>query len=240
MAPEIKLIFQLAASGMMVHLTNSMFSSSIPTSDDIFRQNPELMKEINKAAINSMRDTKPGFTGFMNDVVPQTKSGGGPPPAINTQDLPNPRTTQSMFPDTQMTSRPDLDAARNNSTVNSNFSMLDDASDRIIQQNTPKQGRPEMKGPGDITGLLSGLKSKKTSKTFGQPQITTKPVNTPPMRSTKEVTIPKIDDVKINDDTGSTVSISELKELQMEGKTPRRTKNRSRNNSDKNIVSLDI
>ena len=30
MAPEIKLIFQLAASGMMVHMTNTMFKSAMP------------------------------------------------------------------------------------------------------------------------------------------------------------------------------------------------------------------
>ena len=35
MAPELKLLFQLAGSGIMVHMTNTMFKSSMPGMDDI-------------------------------------------------------------------------------------------------------------------------------------------------------------------------------------------------------------
>ena len=38
MAPEIKLLFQLAGSGIMIHMTNTMFKSSMPGMDDIMRQ----------------------------------------------------------------------------------------------------------------------------------------------------------------------------------------------------------
>jgi len=67
MAPEIKFIFQLAASGMMIHMTNTMFKSSIPGMDDIMRQNPDLMSQFTKAAVNSMENTTPGLGNFMND-----------------------------------------------------------------------------------------------------------------------------------------------------------------------------
>ena len=30
MAPEIKLLFQLASSGIMIHMTNTMFKSALP------------------------------------------------------------------------------------------------------------------------------------------------------------------------------------------------------------------
>jgi len=67
MAPEIKILFQLAASGMMIHMTNTMFKSSIPGMDDIMRQNPDLMSQFTKAAVSSMENTTPGLGNFMND-----------------------------------------------------------------------------------------------------------------------------------------------------------------------------
>jgi hypothetical protein len=67
MAPEIKFLFQLAASGMMIHMTNTMFKSSIPGMDDIMRQNPDLMSQFTKAAVSSMENTTPGLGNFMND-----------------------------------------------------------------------------------------------------------------------------------------------------------------------------
>ena len=69
MAPEIKLLFQLGASAMMVHMTNTMFKSSMPGMDDIMRQNPELMQHFTQAAVNTMGETNPGFSGFMNEYM---------------------------------------------------------------------------------------------------------------------------------------------------------------------------
>lgn len=63
-APEIKLMMMVGGSGMMFHLTNSMFKSVMPNVNDVMRQNPDLM------------------TNMMNAVT-KTMSGGGsglPPP----------------------------------------------------------------------------------------------------------------------------------------------------------------
>ena len=73
MAPEIKFLFQLAASGMMIHMTNTMFKSSIPGMDDIMRQNPDLMNQFTKAAVSSMENTTPGLGNFMNDFRREPK-----------------------------------------------------------------------------------------------------------------------------------------------------------------------
>ena len=54
MAPELKLMFQLAGSAIMLHMTNSMFKSSMPNMDDYMRQHPEVMKQFTKAAVSSM------------------------------------------------------------------------------------------------------------------------------------------------------------------------------------------
>jgi len=94
MAPELKLLFQLGASAMMVHMTNTMFKSSMPGMDDIMRQNPELMQHFTQAAVNTMGETNPGFSGFMNEVMEdrmpssrpdlnQTFSNRSPPPQQN-------------------------------------------------------------------------------------------------------------------------------------------------------------
>ena len=45
LAPELKLMFQLGGSALMVHMTNSMFKSAMPGMDDIMRQNPDLMQQ---------------------------------------------------------------------------------------------------------------------------------------------------------------------------------------------------
>jgi hypothetical protein len=83
MAPELKLLFQLGGGAIMLHMTNTMFKSSIPGMDDIMRQNPELMQKFTQAAVGSMGNTNPGFSGFMNNVM----QDNGPP-----QDRPDPPT----------------------------------------------------------------------------------------------------------------------------------------------------
>ena len=75
MAPELKLLFMLGGSGFMLHMTNTMFKSSVPGMDDIMRQNPELMQQFTQAAVNTMGQNNPGFGNFMSSVM-----GGGPPP----------------------------------------------------------------------------------------------------------------------------------------------------------------
>ena len=59
MAPELKLLFQLGGSAIMLHMTNTMFKSAMPGMDDIMRQNPELMQQFTAAAVNSMSQTRP-------------------------------------------------------------------------------------------------------------------------------------------------------------------------------------
>jgi hypothetical protein len=70
LAPELKLLFQLGGSAIMLHMTNTMFKSSIPGLDDIMKQNPDLMHKFTPAAVNSVVSTHPGLSGFMNSVQP--------------------------------------------------------------------------------------------------------------------------------------------------------------------------
>jgi hypothetical protein len=197
LAPELKLLFQLGGSAMMVHMTNTMFKSSMPGMDDILRQNPELMRQFQTAAVNSMGQSNPGFSGFMNGIM----SNDGPPPP--------PMSTQNRDP---MANRPGNNSSSIGSSDYARFSNTRPAFDDgiNIRESYDEPGRRmEMRGPSDISHLLSGLKTK---------------------------TISIQEQQKNNND--STISISDLKDLQTDGGLPKRSKRRPK--SDKNSISLDI
>ncbi len=79
MPPEARLIFQLAGSGFMCHVSNQFFRSKMPSADDIFKKNPELAKQFAAAAA---QQASPGFGNFMGMAmgVPQGPPPPGPPP----------------------------------------------------------------------------------------------------------------------------------------------------------------
>jgi hypothetical protein len=157
MAPEIKLLFQLGGSAMMVHMTNTMFKSSMPGMDDIFRQNPDLMRSFQNAAVNSMSQTNPGFSGFMNNLM-SPNQGQGPPPPLATQG-PNAVPPPTSRPGNNNYSRPDLNMSRSNYEDGINLRENFDRSDMSKRQPS-SSSRAEMKGPSDIDNILSGLKTK--------------------------------------------------------------------------------
>ena len=211
LAPELKLLFQLGGSAIMVHMTNTMFKSAMPGMDDIMKQNPELMQQFTQAAVNSMGESRPGFGNFMNNFMPGNNSNdappsqnmGAPPPAVNTQS----QKTQRYAPPQN---RPDLTASRiqEGISIEEQFESVNKPSQQI---NTFNNKRPEMKGPSDISQLLSGLK--------------TKPVN---------IQLSNI----ANERDPSTISVSDLKELSNQ-KMPKSNR-KSKNGSARNTISLDL
>ena len=150
MMPEIRLMLQLGGSAMMLHLTNSMFKSAMPGMDDIFRQNPELMRQFQSAAVNSMSQQNPNFANFMGDTAlkqpiqqNQQNQRGGPPPPIATS-LPHKNVKPPQdFPNNYQS---------NNKSSEINIQMT--------RPNFADPPRPDMKGPSDISHILSGLKTK--------------------------------------------------------------------------------
>jgi hypothetical protein len=212
MAPELKLLFQLAGSGIMVHMTNTMFKSAMPGMDDIMRQNPELMQQFTQAAVNTMGQQSPGFGGFMNSVIgeqgrsqPQPNVAPGPPPVpIKTR---TERSERSQVP----VNRPDMRAAREDVDITDNFASVGPSAPQRSSRTGPP--RPEMQGPSDIDDILSGLKTKTVS-----------------MPSTKPVV-----SSKSGIDEGSTVSIQDLKDM-ASAKVPSRSNRRKK--SDKTSISL--
>jgi len=228
-SPELKLLFQLGGSAMMVHMSNTMFKSAMPGMDDILRQNPDLMRQFQSAAVNSMGESNPGFSGFMGGMMGQGQGQGQGPPPMTTQGQgpPPPMTTQGPNGLQPPTNR----AGNNMESMNINSSMKRGAftDDGISikesnigvpgfqppQQSQKSARRPDMKGPTDISVILSGLKTKTVD-------ISSVPAKNGSMET----------------NNSSTISIDELKNIQSDGNVPKRS--RRRPTSDKNTVSLDI
>ena len=152
MAPELKLLFMLGGSAAMLHMTNTMFKSSMPGMDDIMRQNPELMQQFQNAAMNTMQQQNPGFSNFMGDVM-----GGGMPPMMQTPPMGSPPGPSEEMrrnpPRMNRNIRPDVRASRNQS-----FNDAVNVKDNF--ERVKKSKRPEMKGPSELDDILSGLKTK--------------------------------------------------------------------------------
>jgi hypothetical protein len=207
-APELKLLFQLGGSAAMVHMTNTMFKTAVPGIDDIFRQNPDLMQHFKTATVNSMNQSNPGFAGFMNNFVGGNNSSNTPanqPPSSNSNTYPYP---QSNNPPPPPISTKDYN----------NFNY--DSSNRPGNNSSIK--RNEMRGPSDISDILSNLR--------------TRPANPLPSNSLPQQSQPRQSQREINE--SSIISITDMKELQSSGNIPKRSKRRGA--SDKNTISLDL
>ena len=187
------------------------------------------MKQFTQAAVNTMGQSNPGFSGFMNNVfqdgggsrqngvgsganpgfgmpnmsnidMPPNVNSGPPPPPVETKLPERSQRTQNL------PNRPDLMSARNGGgiSIDKNEGSTSDE---------PRITRPEMKGPTisskqtDINNLLGGLKTKQVN-----------------MQENKEF------------NQASTISVEDLREL-TNAKIP---KSKRKQKSDKNIVSLDI
>ena len=164
MAPEIKLLFMLGGSAVMLHMTNTMFKSAMPGMDDIMKQNPDLMQQFTNAAVNSMSKNNPGFGNFVNSAMntsyeqPRTQPPRGSPPG------PPPRMKQRppTPPIGPPSNRPDVGFSRGRPTFNDATNM-DSNFASISKPKKTKTKRPEMKGPSDIGDILSGLKTKRVN-----------------------------------------------------------------------------
>lgn len=259
MAPEIKMLLQLGGSAMMVHLSNTMFKSAMPGMDDILRQNPDLMRQFQSAAVNTMSSSNPGLAGFMGGIMGNSGLGGGLPPPLPTQgpnSMPPPtsRPGNNNFSQSQGQGRsqgqgqsqrsPFVDDGINIREKNSGPMSFIQGQSQVPERS---QRRPEMKGPSDLSDILSGLKTKtiqipeSSQNTSGQRQGQN--INQNQNQNQNQTQLQKARkeqfDLGANDDTQSTISISELKELQSSSlNMPKRSGRRQK--SDKNTVSLDI
>ena len=224
LSPELKLLFQLGGSAMMVHMSNTMFKSAMPGMDDILKQNPDLMRQFQTAAVNSMAGSNPGFAGFMGGLMnaePQVPQGRGPPPSMATQGPHGMQPPPNRAGNNINMGRPDVSMARGSTAFQDDGISIKEKNNQWnlngMEPPQPSQKssrRPDMKGPSDISSILSGLK-------------------------TKTIEIAPNADIVIEDmNNNSTISIDDLKSIQAEGNVPKRSRRKPK--SDKNTVSIDI
>ena len=230
-SPELSLLWQLGSSAVMVHMTNKMFKSSIPGVDDLLRQNPELMRSFQTAAIQSMSEKTPGFSGFVSGMMNHADKKG-PPAPIRSQEINQDymnrggnnsfgQFKQNMQPPTQDNIR--VQEYQNSRQQDNEFQK----SKRPMSNNMPQQftktpipSRNEMKGPSDISDVLSKLK--------------TKTISIPPISQQQQMNRQYNPDA-FTDDNMSTISFSEINE-------PKKRGRKKGSSSNRNIptMSLDI
>jgi hypothetical protein len=184
MSPELKLLFQLGGSAIMLHMTNTMFKSALPGMDDIMRQNPELMQQFTQAAVSSMSNNMgggggqggggggggggqgrgSGFGNFMNDIIGGNGNNGGsgngrePPPYVQQRPPPAPIATKGpMAPPPPMRPGALPPTSSGPGRQSQDFGGGADSGTSYEQ----KSRRPEMRGPSsDVSDMMSRLKTK--------------------------------------------------------------------------------
>ena len=158
-APEIKLILMLGGSAFMFHLTNTMFKTSLPGMEDIMKQNPELMQQFAKAAVNTpksdpqqgsmggqgmgqgMGGSMPGMGGLMSGLMGGMMGGGNPMSAMMGGGNPMSAMSGNM-PNApkrnEMKGSDDIDDIINNMNIDTDNIDLDNIS--IISGDSNKDG----------------------------------------------------------------------------------------------------
>ena len=242
-SPELKLLFQLGGSAVMVHMTNSMFKSSLPGVDDILRQNPELMRQFQNAAVNSMGNSNPGFSSFMSNIGQSQNNNSHhqpPPPPLQTKSYP------SYQSNLREQVRPDISMMRS-AFSNDDGIDIHENNGNVFERSARREMKgptSDMKGPGDLSDILSGLKTKKISvndtpplpkKTTQQQQQTYREESPPTIQLTSLNTI-DYETSSIND--SSRISVDDIKNIEGDFNIPKKSKRRP--NSTKNVLDLNL
>lgn len=143
MPPEARLIFQLAGSGFMCHVTNSFFRKNMPTADDIFKNNPELARQFAAAAANQ---ASPGFGNFMGMAM-------GVPPQGQQQAPPTPRRSEPMGVPVGMGSGP--------------AGVFFNSPQNVAAAPPPQVARREMSGPSGVDDILKTFEEIRQAEESG-------------------------------------------------------------------------
>ena len=230
-SPELKLLFQLGSSAVMVHMTNSIFKTALPGMDDILKQNPDLMRQFQNAAVNTMGNNNPGLASFMS----QGQSQRRPPSPVQTKYQQNLREQV----------RPDISMARGVFANNDDGIDIHETNAGVFdktQRSTRKEMKGptgDMKGPDDLSSILSGLKTKKISvnevPSFQKKHNEQYREESPP---TIKLTSLNTIDYENNMNDSSKISIDDMKNIEGDFNMPK--KSRRRPKSDKNVLDLNL
>jgi hypothetical protein len=240
-SPELQLLFQLGGSAVMVHMTNSLFKSSMPNMDDILKQNPDLMRQFQNAAVNSMNNSSPGFSSFMNDFTSQPQQQTQQRP--QTQSIPRQNMREQVRPDISMARGVFANVDDGINIQETNASVPFERSARKEMKGPSNKGPiGDMKGPNDLGDILSGLKTKKINvneNMSNQIPVPKKPIReeTPPtIQLTSLSTMDYDTETNLND--SSRISVDDIKNIEGDFNLPKKTRRKLK--SDKNVIDLNL
>ncbi len=149
-APEVRLIMSLGLSAAMCHVTNTMFKQKMPGMDDILKRNPELARQMARAAAEQA--VGPGFANFVSMGMPSGGGGGAPlPRAAQSAPAPSMGPRMAMYEE----ERQPMMAPMGGGMGGPIPSM--DPRGGIDVQDTPVTARREMRGPTNVDDILQTL-----------------------------------------------------------------------------------
>jgi len=151
MPPEARLLFSLAGSGFMVHVSNTFMKQRMPSAADVLKNNPELARQFAAAAANQAGS---GFGNFMGMAMGSVGStvGGGPQPQMQM-----PAGPQGISPE-----------ATTGAFFGSSAREMPNAPQVIASVEPPKQtARREMKGPSGVDDILKTFEEVRRQEVMG-------------------------------------------------------------------------
>ena len=164
MPPEARLMFALAGSGFMCHVSNTFMRQRMPSADDLLRKNPELARQFAQAAASQ---AGAGFGNFMGMAMGATAGGPMAAPQSQTQGPAGPQGTDSMGPT----------GAFYNSTDYTSQAFGGPSQPPRQMPNTPQvvasvepprqTARREMKGPSGVDDILKTFEEVRRQEAMG-------------------------------------------------------------------------
>jgi hypothetical protein len=143
MPPEAKLLMTLVGSGFMFHMSNSFFRQKMANVSpaDIFRSNPDLMKQF---AATAAQQAGPGFGNFMGMAMGSQQQG---PPV----GMPPPMSGPGQFYQA------------------SNAPPMPQMPQNMVAQNPPPVQRREMRGPSGVDDVLKTYQEVRAAELESNP-----------------------------------------------------------------------
>ena len=147
MPPEARLLFALAGSGFMCHVSNTFLRQRMPSANDVLKNNPELARQFAAAAATQAGS---GFGNFMGMAM--GAAGGGPQPQMQM-----PAGPQGISPE-----------ATTGAFFGSSAREMPNAPQVIASVEPPKQtARREMKGPSGVDDILKTFEEVRRQEVMG-------------------------------------------------------------------------
>jgi len=147
MPPEARLLFALAGSGFMVHVSNTFMKQRMPSAGDVLKNNPELARQFAAAAANQAGS---GFGNFMGMAMGATS--GGPQPQVQM-----PAGPQGISPE-----------ATTGAFFGSSAREMPNTPQVVAAVEPPRQtARREMKGPSGVDDILKTFEEVRRQEVMG-------------------------------------------------------------------------